>query len=396
METVRQTYSIDQIKGMLLDRIESVLAQYAPATVGAYRDKGKYFTLNPGRVDRSVGSFVVYLNSGRWQDFASGERGDLIDLIRLRLGISPGEALAEARSFLGLQNETPEQKAKREEAEAKAKERRKQSEAAAAAQVERERSWAQALWLSGQHIPGTPVEQYLLGRGIDLRSLGFAPGSLRYHPECQFRHTEVDPETGEVFEVKLKLPAMLAAMVDGRGKFVACHRTYLQRGARGGWEKAHIPNPRDPSLKPLKVKKVFGQKCDGTSIRISSGTGPRGGKAARLSECPPGTVVYVAEGIENALSAVILKPGIRALAAYSLSNLGSLELPANVAEVVLITDHDTNDDARRALARAIAAHQKAGRRVRTWTSDVPGEDMNDALMRALRAEAAEAEEQGAA
>jgi hypothetical protein len=389
MSGQRQTYSLEQIKDMLLAQIEGVVHRYAPPAQGSYTDKGVYFTLNPGRADRSVGSFCIRLSgpkAGRWNDYATGDHGDLLDLIRLSLGLSAPDAIREARAFLGLQNETPELRRSREEAAARMKAKRQAEERAWRDRAERRRKAAEGLWLSAQEtVAGTPVELYLARRAIDLRALVYQPRALRYHAECTYAHSETDPDTGEVFERKLALPAMLAAICDAKGEIVACHRTYLAIGPDGQWGKAVIPSPR--TGEPLPVKKVLGD-FRGAAIRLGNGVGPRGGKGARLAECPPGTRVYIAEGIETALSARMLKPEARVLAAVSLSNMGQIELPANVAEVVLITDGDEHPQARAALERAIHAHAAKGRTVRTWASERPGEDLNDALMRAMNKGAA--------
>jgi hypothetical protein len=387
VSSARQSYTLEQIKDMLCDRMTDVAYQYAPPAKGAYEDKGLYFTLNPGRADRTVGSFCIHLSGpkvGRWNDYATGAFGDVIDLIALSLNLSLSDAFREARAFLGLQHESPELIRARAEAAARAKARRAAEERQQAEEALKSRKRAEALWLSAAPIAATPVELYLRRRAIDLRRLGHAPGALRYHRACTFHHEETDPDTGEVFTIRQQMPAMLASIVDGKGQIVACHRTYLAIGPDGHWTKARVLSPRTGD--PLPAKKVMGD-YRGAAIRLSSGIGPRGGKAARLAECPPGTRVYIAEGIETALSAVILKPEIRVLAAVSLSNMASVALPANVAEVVLITDGDTHPQAVAALDHAVQAHAKAGRLVRQWASATPGEDLNDALMRALTAEA---------
>ena len=109
----RPTYSLDEIKGMLIDQLDSVLAQYAPPASGSHTTFGKYYTLNPGRADRSVGSFCVTVSgpdAGRWNDYAVGSvpgqgYGDVLDLIALSLGCDMQGALREARGFLGLQSD---------------------------------------------------------------------------------------------------------------------------------------------------------------------------------------------------------------------------------------------------------------------------------------------------
>jgi hypothetical protein len=389
MAEQRHTVSIEAIKDGLLGRLDDLIHRLAPPAPGSFTDHdGRFFTLNPGRADRSVGSFWIHTRgamAGRWVDMATGGKGDAIDLFALSLNLGPADAIREARAFLGLETETPEMRRIREAAAVQARARRAAAEAEAKEKAKRRRRAAQGLWLSGQErIAGTPVEAYLTARGIDLGRLGRQPRSIRYHPECLYFHQaeRFDPETGEVLcgpdgkplldSVRQKLPAMVTAIVDGKGNHVATHRTYLARGADGIWRKAAV----DTS------KKVLGD-FRGGCVRLSSGIGPRGGKAARLNDCPPGTRVYIAEGIETALSALMLRPELRVLAAVSLSNMGAVELPANVAEVVLIADADEHPQARASLDAAVAAHVKAGRVVRIWRSDVPGADLNDALQRAM-------------
>lgn len=377
------TVSIEAIKQGLIDRIEDVVARCAPAAPGSYRKGDLYFTLNPGRADTSVGSFVVHMSgprAGQWHDYAMSGReahGDLIDLIGMSLGLSAPDAIREARGWLGLENDTPEMRRAREEGAKRAAERRRMQEADRRKQAEKRRKWAEGLWLSGQEgLRGTPAAAYLAGRGIDLAALGRQPRALRFHPEVLYvdQREVMDPDTGEITSLteRRRLPALLSAIADGSGRIVACHRTYLADGPRG-WTKADLPD----------AKKVLGDYRGG-SVRLSSGIGPRGGKAARLADCPPGTRVYIAEGVETALSAMVLRPEARVLAAVSLANMAAVDLPANVAEVVLIADADAHEQAQAAFQAAVEAHARAGRTVRVWRSDVPGEDLNDVLQRVLR------------
>ncbi len=386
MQGQRQTYSIEEIKEMIVARMSEFAYHYAPPAKGSYEDKGKYCTLNPGRADRSVGSFVVHLSgrkAGKWEDFATGQHGDVFDLIGLRLGLgNMVDQLREARHFLGLRTDSPEETRQREVAIAAARHRRAEAEAATKREQDKASRRAEAMYLSAEpNIKGTPVDFYLKERGLDLRTIGHQPRALRYQANCHY-HFE-DKSTGELIE--FDGPAMVAAMTNLQGRTVAVHRTWLAIDpATGRWGKVKIPHPsQDGHFLPAKKVYAWG---DGCAIRLSSGLGPKGGKGAPLNRCPPGTKVYIAEGIETGLSARILQPDARVLAAYSLSNMGRVGLPAEVTEVVLITDHDLAPQAQAQLAEAIEAHRKAGRLVRIWKSDRPGEDLNDALMRALAQE----------
>lgn len=377
-------YTIDDIKALLTAQAHQVAYHYARPAPGAYEDKGLYFTLNPGRHDRSVGSFCIALSgprAGRWNDYATGQHGDLIDLIGLSLGLSPADALTEARRFLGLADDTPEARAARDRA-IRAQEARRRTEAEQLARkAEKRRAAAQAMWINAQPIAGSPVEAYLAGRAINLRDLGAVPGSLRFDPDCRYWWRQIDRSTGEVFEIDQRGPAMLAAIVGDGPDMIAVHRTWLARDPNGRWTKARILHPGTGEVLP--VKKVLGD-MKGGSIRLGNGIGPRGGKGPGLSSAPQGSRVVVAEGIETALSARILRPQERVLAAVSLPNMADIWLPPGITEVVLISDGDSNDQARAQMDRATASHQRQGRRVRIWASDVPGEDLNDALQRAKK------------
>lgn len=370
---------------MLLAQLDGVVHRYAPPAAGSHTTHGIYYTLNPGRADRSVGSFCIHMTgpkAGRWVDYAmaprAGERtscasGDVLDLIGLSLGLTdPGEILREARTFLGLQNDSPEARRAREEAARKAAARREAQAREDARAAEKRARLAQRIWLEASpELRGSPVDGYLReARGIDLARLGRAPGALRFHPACWYSHT--DPDTGEVIEGRH--PAMVAAVSDVQGNFAAVHRTYLGRTG-GAWAKADLP----------ETKKVLGD-YRGAAINLWRGIGPRGGKPASLPKCPPGSHVWIAEGIEDALSAVILRPELRVLACISLSNMGAVKLPANVHAVTLIADRDENATAREQLRRAVDLHRQDGRRVSVWQNRWGGKDLNDALRAALAAE----------
>lgn len=366
----RQTYSLDQIKDMLLAQIQSVVDQYAPPAEGSYTHRGYYFTLNPGRADRRVGSFYIHMDgekAGRWKDHATGDYGDILDLIKLSLGCDDRGALREARAYLGMQTASPEDVARRKAAAEAAAERRRQAAADERRRAEKRRGVAQSIFLSAQErLRDTPVALYLRDRrGIDLARLGRQPRSIRFHPACSYYHE--DPETGEISEGEY--PAMVAAISDMRGTFVGVHRTYLAIDrADGIWNKAPLPTP----------KKVLGDYA-GAAINIWRGIGPRGGKPASLPQCPPDTHVYIAEGIEDALSVALLLRDERVIAAISLSNLGQVRLPDNVSTVTLVADQDDHIQARAQLMRAAELHQQAGRVVKLWQNPWGGKDLNDAL-----------------
>jgi len=103
--------------------------------------------------------------------------------------------------------------------------------------------------------------------------------------------------------------------------------------------------------------------------------GPCRGGAVRLAA--PGDVLMVGEGIETCLAAMQAS-GHPAWAGLSTSGLRSLDLPANVRDVIVLAD---GDDAGEAAARDCALRWKReGRRVRIARSP-QGTDFNDMLLR---------------
>jgi hypothetical protein len=64
----------------------------------------EYVVCNPKRDDRYPGSFKINLRTGRWADFATGERGgDLTALIAWRYGISQIEAARRLATLLAVE-----------------------------------------------------------------------------------------------------------------------------------------------------------------------------------------------------------------------------------------------------------------------------------------------------
>lgn len=372
----------EEIVASLQARTRDVAEAYAP---GGHVDGGRYWALCPWRADSKIGSFQVGLTgayAGRWKDFASGEYGDMLDLIQMALGSDRRGALDEARRFLGIAEETPEQRAVRQRAAQRAAEARKREEGEREEQAKRKRASAHRLWLEcHQRLNDTPVAAYLAARGIGLAHLGRTPHAIRYAPRLAYRH--VDPETGEIFEGEY--PAMVTAImgphVEGEpAAFWGAHRTYLAQGTDGVWRKAPVPKP----------KKVLGSVLGGY-IRLWAGFGPRGGHGAPLSRAPHGTSVFVAEGIENGLSAAVLRPDARVLGAISLGNLREMVLPPQVSRVIVIRDHDVNPQNRAQVDRAKERWLGEGRAVGDWECPEGGKDLNDVLMAALRAEGQAAE-----
>lgn len=211
---------------------------------------------------------------------------------------------------------------------------------------ERNRRIAWRLWRDARDPRGTLVETYLRGRGVSLPP---AP-VLRFAPRCWNR------ETGK------ELPAMLARVDDANGDFLAVHRTWLRPD---GKDKAELEEPK------------------------WSLASTRGG-AIRLAPAAP--VLAIAEGIENALTAIVAD--YAAWSAIAKGGFRTVMLPADVREVLIVADRDKNGEGQRAAERAGVRWRAEGRRVRLWLATREGEDLNDVLVRSRDSSERRAQEQG--
>lgn len=383
--------SIAELKDRLLAQLDSLVHHFAPPAADSWTKGNLYYTTNPGRADRNSGSFVITMSGGRaghWRDYAmSGPEagGDVLDLIRLSLGLSDAtQAIKAAREWLGLDTEDEATRRAREAHSRRMKAERERRAAEEAQVAEKRQGIARAVWFGAEaKILGTPVDMYLQGRGIDLRALPHISGAIRFAPACRYYHDElVDPETGEVLAPAgwRPMPAMVTAITLG-SKIIDCHRTYLAPRPDGSWGKAPVDD----------AKKVFGDYTGG-GIRLCGATGPRGGQI-KLNDAPEGAEVWIPEGIENGLSLMAIRarsgrPPAFVVAAGAIFNFARIHLPPTVKRVVLVADNDSGGPAQEALASAERFHTGQGRAVRIWRSPVPGEDLNDALQRALKQGAA--------
>jgi hypothetical protein len=70
---------------------------------GGRREGHEYLALNPRRADRHLGSFRANLKTGRWADFATGDKGgDVISLVAYVKNISQYEAAKGLSEMLGF------------------------------------------------------------------------------------------------------------------------------------------------------------------------------------------------------------------------------------------------------------------------------------------------------
>lgn len=229
--------------------------------------------------------------AGKWTDAATGEHGDLLDLIARNRNLARlSDVFDEARSFLSLPHAERSGDAKRQ-----------------APATRRSPEAARRLFRAGRPIPGTPAEVYLRARGITGR-LDWP--SLRYHPSVYYRAHDEAPR--EVW------PALLAAVTDRHSQITGVHRTWLDPVHR---TKAPLADPR----------RALGNLL---------GNGVRFGAAGKLAPAHAG-VLAAGEGIETILALKSVLPDLPMIAALSANHLAAFELPAALRRLYVARDNDT-------------------------------------------------------
>ncbi|SEP49513.1 Toprim domain-containing protein [Methylobacterium sp. ap11] len=235
---------------------------------------------------------------GKWTDAATGEHGDLLDVIVLQTGNRWKEALAEARAFLSLPEPLVTEPAR--------------SVSPASDTTES----ARRLWGYGRSLAGTPAAAYLRSRGLE-HAVG--EPSLRFHPRCLYRPSQKEPGPDTWH------PALIAGITDLSGAVMGVSRTWLAPDGRG---KAALRDPR-------------------------RGLGQQLGHGVRF----PGTVpdlMVAGEGVETVLSLKLLLPAVPHVAGLSGGHLGALILPPGLRQLYIARDADPAGERGAAILRARA------------------------------------------
>lgn len=284
----------------LSERALAVCLHYLPNGQRA----GNYWVVGDARNTPGRSAFVRLVKdymgrpAGRWTDAATGEYGDLLDIIRLAIPSGRfADALAEAESFLG--------------GAVTVRHRRFRTDRPRRSDHVRQ---ARSLYGIAGPIEGTLAETYLLGRAIDpVLALG-----LRFAPHCYCR------PSGE--SDRIAWPAMIAPVTDDDGVLTGVHRLYLDPSGPSDLRQGKAPLDRP--------KRSLG-RIHGNAVRF--------GKPAQM--------IAVAEGIENALSIRTAMPGLTCHAALTAGNLASYLPPAIVSHLLIAVD---DDDTGRWAAHALA------------------------------------------
>lgn len=266
--------------------------------------EGRYWLIGnaqnvPGRslyvrlVDMEIGP------AGKWTDAATGEHGDLLDIIALNQGHHRlRDTLDEARRFLRLP--MPETEAQRDHPRFKSKAPTGSPDA------------ARRLFATSKPLGGTITETYLRNRGITHLS---GCDALRFHPHCYYR-----PSKDDAPGTRTAWPALIAAVTDLHGQLTGVHRTFLQLSSEN---PAHIT--KAPVASP---RRAMGNIL-GHGIRFGS----------------VDDVMIAGEGLETILSLREIMPSIPMTAATSSAHLAAIAFPPTLKRLYVARDRDAAGDA---------------------------------------------------
>ena len=83
-----------------LARLDDILRRWLP---GGRIEGNEYVVRNPKRHDRRPGSFKINLTTGKWADWASGDKGgDPVSLAAFLFDLSQAEAARRLADMLGI------------------------------------------------------------------------------------------------------------------------------------------------------------------------------------------------------------------------------------------------------------------------------------------------------
>ena len=100
LRMMRPAPDFAKINSAALPALPALCARWLP---GGKRTGREYVARNPTRADKRAGSFKVNLQSGRWADFATGDKGgDAVSLAAYLFGLRQSEAAHRLADALGI------------------------------------------------------------------------------------------------------------------------------------------------------------------------------------------------------------------------------------------------------------------------------------------------------
>ena len=326
--------SAREVREQLADRAEDVCRHYLPAG----KRVGNYWKIGNPEGEPGDSTFVLLGGParGHWEDRATGEKGDLLDIIQRSMRLADfRETLKEAGRFQGHQPSP---------ARTRTAGRREKRGAAGGADMRR---MAEAVWEESDPLHGisgrntsNPGMRYLKRRGL-APAADDVGESLRWHASCA---------TYVKGELK-RMPALVARIERPDGTFEGVQRIFLNPAGR----KAAIDGSPKKNLGPTPKGGVWFGNRDASRIAMT-------------------------EGVEDALAAMaILGPDamedLAIVAAAGAGRVHSVRLPATARELVLLQDPGkAGEDSWRLLKQR---HASTGLRLSRL---IPDKDVNDDLV----------------
>jgi hypothetical protein len=97
---VQRRIAFRRIADAALARADAIAQRWLP---DGRRDGAEWVARNPTRADRKRGSFKVNLGTGKWGDFATGDRGgDLVSLAAYLFKLSQADAALRVAEMIGV------------------------------------------------------------------------------------------------------------------------------------------------------------------------------------------------------------------------------------------------------------------------------------------------------
>lgn len=296
-----------EIARILTARINALARDLLPA---GHRERAEWRCGSiAGEAGGSLALRLVGDRRGLWHDWATGERGDALDLVRAVLHLDMAEAIAWSRRWLGIEDgpvEPPPPPAR----------------APNPGRNDDPSRWRR-LWEPGKPIAGTVATRYLTARGLSYRDphgdvLRFTPRRARCHPQ-----------TG-ILEYHPALLVLLSEICSGE---------------------------------PCGIINIFLRPDGGDRLRDRKGktvTGRAGGAAVMLSAWDEPTYgLTVCEGPETGI-ALLMADLVPVWALGGAGNLAALPMLAGVEALTVAADAD--DAGRRAAATVAERWSRAGRK----------------------------------
>ena len=351
---------ISEIANMLASRIDSLVPMLLPNA----RQDGHEWRIGScaGETGNSMAIHRGGAKRGVWRDFSSNDKqGDALDLVaHCYFGGDKAKAVAWSKSWLGIDGLDPR---RLETVRAEVRKQSAEDDRRAMEKAAQKQKIARGIWHHASNkLLGSPVDLYLLSRGIGIADLPRLPGAIRFASNLEYpAHMNND--------VKTVWPAMVTAITNAEGEHIATHRTYLQDRGGGLVVKA-----------PVRDAKLTLGSYRGGYISLA-----RGASGKSLKDAPEGDRLIICEGIEDGLTLALGFPDSRVIAAISVGNIRNLKLPPTIRNVEIAADNDDpSSEAGKTLQAAIDFLMDEGREVEISCSPV-GKDFNDMLQEEQRA-----------